>query len=411
MLSVADVQQAAAKRFSNRWRTWACDLLTDGLFGGGGSSDPVFPLSFGLKPPTERGVLAENAYESVQTWVSDWRACFLPGTVDWETRAWPRVGQQRIPVRLSLASADDIAAWAGEEQLWQIACSRMTDLGKFLSNEGAEAETSDTQDFDVEALHKSVHKSVAAWCFMSDADWQRTLAVLAWLLHHPHEQLFVRQLPIHGVHTKWIETHGGALQPLYQALTGYSFSFAAPGHLYRCVALDPALGWGAVRTFALEADRLAQLPVKPKQVLICENQVNVESLASFLEAPGTLAIHGGGFAVTELSRVSWLHDVPIYYWGDLDTNGFAILHALRTYFPYVESVLMDLSTLKHHLDLAVEEPKPITYIPDRLTAAELEAFEVLRAGNRDMNLSSLRLEQERIEWRWTLERLREALGI
>lgn len=47
---------------------------------------------------------------------------------------------------------------------------------------------------------------------------------------------------------------------------------------------------------------------------------------------------------------------PVVYWGDLDSDGFAILHRLPTHLPEVASVLMDVETLIDHRDLWVPDP-------------------------------------------------------
>jgi hypothetical protein len=40
-----------------------------------------------------------------------------------------------------------------------------------------------------------------------EADFERLLGVLRWLGDHPDSHLFIRQLPIPGVDSKWIATH------------------------------------------------------------------------------------------------------------------------------------------------------------------------------------------------------------
>jgi hypothetical protein len=68
----------------------------------------------------------------------------------------------------------------------------------------------------------------------------------------------------------------------------------------------------------------------------------------------------------------------------------------------VKSVLMDEETLLAHRDAWVTEPSPSTAILTKLTARETALYKAL--GN-DTYGSSVRLEQERINWDWALERL------
>jgi len=46
------------------------------------------------------------------------------------------------------------------------------------------------------------------------ADWPRLLAIVAWLLKHPLPMIYLRQIDLPGVHTKFIEGHRGVLAEL-----------------------------------------------------------------------------------------------------------------------------------------------------------------------------------------------------
>lgn len=74
------------------------------------------------------------------------------------------------------------------------------------------------------------------------------------------------------------------------------------------------------------------------------------------------------------------------------SDGFAILHALRSGCTDVTGVLMDEETLLAYRDLWVPEPKPATGVYPTLTDREQRTLERIRGeGN-------VRLEQERIPW-------------
>lgn len=89
----------------------------------------------------------------------------------------------------------------------------------------------------------------------------------------------------------------------------------------------------------------------------------------------------------------------IAYWGDIDTHGFAILDSLRKYFPLAASFLMDRSTLMTHALQWGEEPldKRHTLPLSRLVDDEAALYDDLRD---DRIRPQLRLEQERIGYRW-----------
>ena len=93
--------------------------------------------------------------------------------------------------------------------------------------------------------------------------------------------------------------------------------------------------------------------------------------------------------------------MPVHYWGDLDTHGFAILDRLRAWLPQTTSFLMDRDTLLAHRERWGSEPSPTAAALTRLTDAEQATYEDL-VGDRYAD--RVRLEQERIDWAWALER-------
>jgi hypothetical protein len=111
---------------------------------------------------------------------------------------------------------------------------------------------------------------------------------------------------------------------------------------------------------------------------------------------GCIAFLKLGGAVSSLGQVPWLRDAAIFYWGDIDTHGFAILDRARATLGGVTSLLMDEATLLAHRNLWVEEPVqyPDAELPE-LTVQERDVFQKLRSnfwGRR------VRLEQERMPW-------------
>jgi hypothetical protein len=109
-----------------------------------------------------------------------------------------------------------------------------------------------------------------------------------------------------------------------------------------------------------------------------------------------------GYGLDRLSEVPWWTDRDIYYWGDIDTHGFAIVDRLREALPRARSLLMDRDTLMAHRALWGAEPEPHLGALCRLTEPERALFEDLR---QDRLGPRVRLEQERISYSW----LRDAL--
>ena len=389
MKSIAEVQKRALTAFDRNWREWAACLLAD---------EPCMPrLSVNLQPPREKDLATTSDVTRARDWVALWRSCPLSG-VEWQTRSWSRVGDQTVPVRVRLEGVDEITRWAGQAILWNTALGRLADVRGLLSDA--------RRPVNMSALKDAVRSSLNSWCSLGNGDWDTALLVWDWLFAHDGSGCYVRQLPIRGIDTKWIQQHGRALRDLHIAVAGGDFSFRQPAKLFRCKACDPAVALAGCDEFALSAQQLSRTPMRAERVIICENLVNTLSLS---ELTGTLAIHGAGFAVTELRDVSWLADVPVLYWGDLDSNGFAILNALRSFAPHAESVMMDRKTLLRYFDLCVDEPSPATGTFPNLTGDEASTLEALAHGDPMRGIANLRLEQERIEWDWAKEQVEKAL--
>ncbi|MEH1903260.1 MAG: Wadjet anti-phage system protein JetD domain-containing protein [Nostoc sp.] len=80
---------------------------------------------------------------------------------------------------------------------------------------------------------------------------------------------------------------------------------------------------------------------------------------------------------------------PIFYWGDLDTDGFKILSQLRSYFPQAISIMMDVKTFETFKEFAVTVAESTAENLLYLTPQEQALYSYLSIHNK-------RLEQERI---------------
>ena len=136
-----------------------------------------------------------------------------------------------------------------------------------------------------------------------------------------------------------------------------------------------------------------------ERVFIVENETNFLAFPAVARA---LVVFGAGYGWEAVGRATWLQRCQTFYWGDIDTHGFAILDQLRGYLPNVASFLMDRETLLAHHAHWGEEPDPVRQALPRLTNEERLVYDDLRFGRLSPRL---RLEQERIGYRWLLARL------
>lgn len=248
-------------------------------------------------------------------------------------------------------------------------------------------------------------------------NWQGILDVLAWFRAHPRPGVYLRQLEIPGVDSKFIEQRRGLLAELLDAvLPPEAIDCSAAGArgfheryglrteppLIRFRILDPALAIRGLTDLSVPPEAFAALDPPVERVFITENRIN--GLA-FPDHPRSLVIFGLGYGLERLGDVPWLHRCAIDYWGDIDTHGFGILHRLRATFPQARSLLMDRDTLMAHRGLWGREPADKRYggDPTQLTEDEYALFHDLahdRLGER------VRLEQERVNF----AHLRRLLG-
>lgn len=242
------------------------------------------------------------------------------------------------------------------------------------------------------------------------ADAVTAARVALWLAANPHPGIYLRQLSLAGVHTKFVETHRRLIDDMLVTLdpertvSGKNYArrhgfLAAPDRV-RLRFLDPALAPAPGLTdVEVTAAGFAALDLGVDRVITTENLVNFLALPN---APRTLAVFGGGYGFEGLREASWLRGTEVLYWGDLDTHGFHILDQLRAHHPHVRSILMDEGTLLAHRDFWGREDTPTRAVLTHLTAEEGALYAALRDGAL---APQLRLEQELLRWDWVLARL------
>jgi hypothetical protein len=246
--------------------------------------------------------------------------------------------------------------------------------------------------------------------------WPRILAAVTWLRDRGGRGLYVRQMEAEGVDTKFVARHRGTIAalldlvvPAERVAVSYSrgdgfaerYGFAAPPRLLRMRFDEGFAGMPAELTeVAMLPSEAARLRVSVGRVVIVENEVTYLAMPVPLEG---VVVWGGGYAAGGLGRLPWIRDAEqVVYCGDLDTHGFAILSLVRGQVPQTQSLLMDLPTLLAHRERWGSEPSPTRARLAILTAAEQSLYQDLV---EDVHSPSLRLEQERLDWRWVEESL------
>lgn len=233
-----------------------------------------------------------------------------------------------------------------------------------------------------------------------DVDFNLLLEVTAWFLADPTRgigPIRPRQLPIPGVHTKWVNHHRTAIC----ALTGLPRIDVEshPGR-FRFTYLDPHYrSSGRRRHDSGTVGDPIELPYVPQFVVISENK---DTAIYFPPVPGGIAVEGEGAGPRTIASASWIQDCPlVLYWGDIDADGFEILSSFRAAGLPVVSMLMDHATYEAYeaYGTAVDKnSRPLTRDVAKqklyLSGAERALYESLidHAWTRFR-----RVEQERID--------------
>lgn len=231
--------------------------------------------------------------------------------------------------------------------------------------------------------------------------WLQLLAVCDYFIQQPLPNVYLRQLDIPTIDSKFIEKHQAILTELldivlpdnarYAEITGlshhgfarrYGLRYDLPTCRFRL--LDSSLYLQGLSDLTVTVSEFKQLDLNIKTVFIVENKITGLAFPDF---PNAMVIFGLGYSVELLQDIPLLQRADLYYWGDLDTHGFAILSRLRSYYPQLKSFLMTENLLHEFQQLIIAEPKVYSAIPEYLTAEELAVFLYLQHH-------ALRLEQE-----------------
>jgi len=352
-----------------------------------------FPLRLSLKVPTSCDI--SDRFDTVRKWIAE-----LASTphirIEWREVRHRIHGLQRLP-----------------DQAW------VDGLDAALALTGKKREAARFQLMFADTLHKLpvlqpwLKKRPMQALDLNDR-WPQLLAIVTWLCVHPRPAIYLRQADIAGIHSKFIEANRAVLSELLdlaltsdaidERYTGSSQFAARYGFLDKPLRLRFRVLDESMQILAginhpdimLDADSFARLDLSGKTVFITENETN---FLAFPKVADAIVIFGSGYGWDALASAQWLNNCAIYYWGDIDTHGFAILNQLRQHFRHVTSFLMDRESLLRHEIHWGEEGSPVTHDLNFLNAEERALFEDLREQRLGKNL---RLEQERIQFEYVM---------
>lgn len=381
-----EVLALLARRFEGNHREWLAQ-----------SAEGAWPMAIPLGVPTEAQAMRE--VDAVRAWVQAWRAWSGAGEVEWVSRQWKVLGAQRLPAMLRLDSPHALARCINQSERWSKAENRFRTLVERWPS--------------LQARQGRLFGVLADY---ADDDFQRLQDMLTWLEANPHSGLYPRQIPVAGLDSKWLEGRMGVLRELiglvHASGDGTTDFYELCGLkkkpvLMRIRLLDPALraACGGLGDVTAPVPELARLALAPQTVLIVEN---LQTGLALPDLPGTVAVMGLGFSVDLLACMPWVQQARGLYWGDIDSHGFAILNRARTVLPTLRSILMDEETLMAARPLWTAEALP--HAAKSLALLTVDEAAVYSGLKSNRWAQDLRLEQERIEWSFALQRITAAVN-
>jgi hypothetical protein len=361
------------------------------ILGCGTTGETLFPLKLSLRRPDARAM--GQSFETVRGWIRELEENSRSSRgfgyeIEWTDINHRQLGRNRIPNRISIPTESDALRLIGKERegrrfkkLAQNTTGKFPELAQWVSRR--------------------------PFVLIDHAqDWPRVLAVLAWFRDHPRSSLYLRQLDIPGVDTKFIEARKPLLSELLDTVlerhnepTGAAaqtfeqrYGLRSKLPVVRFRMLDSRIAIAGLTDLAVPVSDFAALKIAARHVFITENEVNGLAFPDFPEA---IVVFGLGYGVELLQAASWFAEAHVSYWGDIDTHGFAMLDRLRGAFPKARSLLMDRETLMTHRSLWGREEVPCRAALSRLDPEEQMLFDDLiydRVGEK------VRLEQERVSY-------------
>lgn len=375
-------------------KLWDRGLLLASMTG----RESLFPRRLTLKGPDSREL--SERFPEVRDWIGQLSAAAGPYRIEWRSVNHRVLGNNEIPAAIWIDQLSDALGLIGKRR----AADQFAALVEL------------TRDKQPELLPWLTKRSMRALELAEN--WPRLLEIVGWLLKHPRPAIYLRQIDLPGVHTKLIEGHRGVLAELLDLVlpedsidgthTGIGGFCRRYGFLDKPSRVRFRMLDSNVRLLPVEADQditltqaaFASLDLPVSKVFITENEIN---FLAFPDVSDAMVVFGAGYGFDNLAAATWLHEKEIYYWGDIDTHGFAILNQLRGFLFHVVSFLMDQRTLLAHRALWGVEMQPETGTLTRLNSEESALYDQLRQNHWGEHV---RLEQERIGFDFLREALR-----
>ncbi|MHA4945688.1 Wadjet anti-phage system protein JetD domain-containing protein [Micromonospora sp. SD19] len=348
-----------------------------------GQPPKAWPHAFPLGQPLSTSLEKDFAFPV--TWAATWRAWSATHGTSLRTRS-RRVHNtdQELPTHLVVTDVDHAARLCGGH--WPQRLERGRHRSALL-----------TSGFPHLVQAQLLAATVAAVDELSEVDFDLLRRAGAWFTEHDAAGLTPRQVPIEGLHAKWLNHRLG----LVRRLSGKDVLGLLPPHPPRVhfTYLDPVhLAAGGRRHDSITIGDRAQPEYQPRVVVISENK---DTAIQFPAFDGGISVEGVGRGGGAIAALPWLTTAQhVLYWGDMDADGLEILNEFRAAGVPAASLFMDLTAYSRWerfgtnsdtqgRPLQARRPRPVPFLTD----AEKALYQCL---TEETWTRHRRVEQERI---------------
>lgn len=333
-----------------------------------------WPLKLSIGQPTSSQVLQQAA--RVQQHIQRWRQVTV-GQVVFEHKKYRRFAEAvELPSYWYINSPSE----------WVQACQDATARDEFVV-------LSQLISASDSSMHELLVRERSLWRGKPLNELLDTLTLAQKLTPGCAKGQPLRLLSGYGVDTKFVERHHTLLRRLLD--TRFAGAASEQGLLNFLDALDEKDHWLLVRPLVegllpfqrlrLASTELAQTALPARRILLVENE-RCEHLLPPLQ--DCIAVLGAGFDLAWLAGQA-LEGKQLYYWGDLDTWGLAMLARARQLRPSLQAVMMTQEVFTDYAGFAVHEPQRAgDFDQSYLTPSEQALLAHLQAQTKG------RLEQE-----------------
>lgn len=345
----------------------------------------LFPMRLGIKSPasSELGSNFAPAQDWIQSLVNMASSSSL--TLEWQDINHRQLGRNKMPCALVFTVLVDAVRWLGKTKELQVFIQQANTLVTAFPK---------LRSWVVKNPHQLLKEKNNLPLLMS---------ILQWISNNPQPYIYLRQLSLPGINTKFIEQHKKILgewldlqlppEAIANKFRGTSrfgsrYGFREKPSQVRFRILDKTLYINGLSDLMITSDAFCNLNLAIKTVFITENDINGLVFPDYAEA---MVIFGRGYGFDFLEGAHWLKDKQVFYWGDIDTHGFAIFNQFKHHIPQTQSLLMNQATLLNHQAHWTTELKPTHAELSHLSHEEAELYLALKNNSFGQNI---RLEQE-----------------